>query len=393
MNHRLLAGLGAALLLTSSAAFGADAPPPLKIGIVYSYTGTSPDNGIVMDSALNAYLLQHNGLIAGRKVQLIRRDDTGVAPDVAKRMSQELIVQENVDFLIGATFTPNGIAMENVSTQAKKPFCIINAAGTNILQKAPYTIRLGVTMPQIAVPLARWAAKNGIKTVYTVVADYAPGIDGANAFAQAFTCSGGKMLGEVRVPVETTEFSAYVQRVKDAKPDAVFVFVGAGPSPPAFFKQFREAGLGKLGIKVIASGDALQEDALPSMGDEPNGVISSLNYSAVHDSKLNRAFVTAFHSSDTNAAHLPNFQAVAGYDCLAAIDRAVTKAGSTDPDKIMDAWKGMKFESPRGPIEIDAQTRDIIQNMYMRRTEKRGPIYVDTEFATIPAVKFDAAGL
>jgi branched-chain amino acid transport system substrate-binding protein len=393
MNLRLLAAFATALLLTSSAAFGADAPP-LKIGIVYSYTGTSPDNGIVMDSALNAYLLQHNGLIAGHKVQLIRRDDTGVAPDVAKRMSQELIVQENVDFLIGATFTPNGIAMENVSTQAKKPFCIINAAGTNILLKAPYTIRLGVTMPQIAVPLAHWAAKNGIKSVYTVVADYAPGIDGANSFAQAFTASGGKMLGEVRVPVETTEFSAYVQRVKDAKPDAVFVFVGAGPSPPAFFKQFREAGLGRLGIRVIASGDALQEDALPSMGDEPNGVISSLNYSAVHDSKLNRAFVTAFHASDSNLAHLPNFQAVAGYDCLAAIDRAMTKVnGSTDPDKIMDAWKGMKFESPRGPIEIDAQTRDIVQNMYMRRTEKRGPIYVDSEFATIPAVKFDAAGL
>jgi len=196
------------------------------------------------------------------------------------------------------------------------------------------------------------------------------------------------------VPVETTEFSAYVQRVKDAKPDAVFVFVGAGPSPVAFFKTFRDAGLEKLGVRVLASGDALQEDALPAMGDEPNGVISSLNYSAVHDSKLNRDFVTAFHAADANPAHLPNFQAVAGYDCLAAIDRALTRAGgSTDPDKIMAAWKGMKFESPRGPIEIDAQTHDITQNMYMRRTEKRGPIYVDAEFATVPAVKFDAAGL
>lgn len=394
MIRRLIAALaGAACFLASASAFGADAPP-LKIGIVYSYTGTSPDNGIVMDSALNAYLLQHNGTIAGRKVQLIRRDDTGVAPDVAKRLSQELIVQDNVDFLIGATFTPNGVAMEGVSTQAKKPLCIVNAAGTNILLKAPYTIRLGVTMPQIAVPLALWAVKNGIKSVFTVVADYAPGIDGANAFAQAFTNNGGKMLGEVRVPVETTEFSAYIQRVKDAKPDAVFVFVGAGPSPPAFFKTFHDAGLEKLGIRVLASGDALQEDALPSMGDEPNGVISSLNYSAVHDSKLNRAFVTAFHSSDANPAHLPNFQAVAAYDCLAAIDRALTKVnGSTDPDAILAAWKGMKFESPRGPIEIDALTRDIVQNMYMRRTEKRGPIYVDTEFATIPAVKYDAAGL
>jgi branched-chain amino acid transport system substrate-binding protein len=394
MMRRMLAGCTvAAALFASGTAFAADAPL-LKIGVVYSYTGTSPDNGIVLDAALNAYLLQHKGMIAGRKVQLIHRDDTGVAPDVAKRLSQELIVQDNVDFLIGSAFTPNGVAMEGVSTQAKKPFCIVNAAGTNILLKAPYTIRLGVTMPQIAVPLAQWAAKNGVKTVYTVVADYAPGIDGANSFAQAFTANGGKMLGEVRVPVNNTEFSAYIQRVKDAKPDAVFVFVGAGPSPVAFFKTFRDAGLERMGIRVIASGDALQEDALPAMGDEPNGVISSLNYSAVHDSKLNRAFVSAFHASDKDAAHLPNFTAVAGYDCLAAIDRAIAKAnGSTDPDKIMDAWKGMKFESPRGPIEIDAQTRDIIQNMYMRRTEKRGPIYVDSEFATIPAVKFDAAGL
>ena len=379
-------------VLAGGTASAADLPP-LKIGVVYSYTGTSPDNGIVMDAALNAYLLQHNGTIAGRKVQLIRRDDTGVAPDVARRLAQELIVQENVDFLLGSAFTPNGVAMETVSTQSKKPFCIVNAAATDILLKAPYTIRLGVTMPQIAVPLGRWAAKNGIKTVFTVVADYAPGIDGANAFARAFTSSGGKMLGEVRVPVNNTEFSAYIQRVKDAKPDAVFVFVGAGPSPVAFFKTFRDAGLERLGIRVLASGDALQEDALPAMGDEPNGVISSLNYSAVHDSKLNRDFIKAFHASDANPAHLPNFTAVAAYDCLAAIDRAVTRAGSTDPDKIMDAWKGLKFESPRGPVEIDAQTRDIIQNMYMRRTEKHGPIYVDAEFATIPAVTFDAEGL
>lgn len=397
MIHRMLTGAAAAaaaLLLASGSAFAADVPQPVKIGVIFSYTGTSPENGIVMDASMNAYLAQHHGMIAGRKVQIIRRDDTGVKPDVARREAQELVVQDNVDFLVGSTFTPTAIAIESVSTQAKKPFCIVNAAGTNIVEKAPYTIRLGVTMPQIAVPLAKWAAKNGIKTVYTIVTDYAPGIDGANSFARGFTANGGKILGEVRVPVGTTEFSAYIQRVKDAKPDAVFVFVGAGASPIAFFKAFHDAGLEKIGIRVLASGDALQEDDLPAMGDEPNGVISSLDYSAVHDSKLNRDFVSSFHRIDPNPAHLPNFEGVAGYDCLAAIDHAMTSLkGSTDPDKILAAWKGLKFESPRGPVEIDAQTRDITQNMYMRRTEKRGPIYVDTEFATIPAVKFDAAGL
>jgi branched-chain amino acid transport system substrate-binding protein len=281
-----------------------------------------------------------------------------------------------------------------VSTQAKKPFCVVNAAGTNAILKAPYTIRLGVTSAQMVVPLGKWSAKNGIKTVYAVVSDYGPAIDGAAAFEKAFTGGGGKIAGEVRVPVGTTDFSAYIQRVKDAKPDAVFVLVGSGAGPVAFFKTARDAELSRDGTRVIASGDALQEDDLPSMGDEPAGIVSSLNYSAVHDSAFNREFLAAFRAADSDPKHLPNFQAVAGYDCLAAIDKAMTSLrGSTDPDAIMAAWKGMKFESPRGPIEIDPQTRDITQNIYMRRTEKRGPIYVDAEFATTPGVTFDGGGL
>jgi len=393
LKRILAVALASACAALAAGAAAADAPP-LKIGVVFSYTGTAPDNGLVLDSAMKAYLLQHKGMIGGRKVVILRRDDTGVAPDTAKRLAQELIVQDNVDFLVGSTFTPNAVAIATVSTQAKKPFCIVNAASTNVIGNAPYTIRLGVTSAQMVVPLGKWAAKNGIKAVYTVVADYGPAIDGANAFDQAFTSAGGKIVGEERVPSGTTEFGPYIQRVKDAKPDAVFVLVGAGAAPIAFFKTARDAGLSRAGMRVIAAGDALQEDALPSMGDEPAGVVSSLNYSAVHDSKFNRDFIAAFHASDNDPKHLPNFQAVAGYDCLAAIDKAMTSLkGSTDPDAIVAAWRGMKFESPRGPIEIDAHTRDITQNIYMRRTEKRGPIYVDAEFATIPGVRFDGAGL
>ncbi|HEY5348626.1 MAG TPA: ABC transporter substrate-binding protein [Candidatus Lustribacter sp.] len=375
------------------AAAGASADsPPLKIGVVYSYTGSNADAGPVLDAAVSAWLAQHKGTIAGRKVELIKRDDTGVAPDVARRLATELVVQDHVDFLMGSIYTPDAIAMATASTQSKTPYCIVNAAGQGILAKAPYATRLGVTMAQIADPLAKWAVKSGVKTVYNVLANYQPGLDGGKAFSDTFTAAGGKIVGQVLVPVNNTEFSAYIQRVKDAKPDAVFVFVGAGTPAVAFFKAFRQAGLDKLGIRILASGDALEEDALPQMGDEPNGVISSLNYSAVHDSKVNRDFVAAFHAADSSKTLEPNFFAVAAYDCMSAIEHAVVaQKGSVDPDKTMAIWSGLKLNSPRGPIEIDPQTHDITQNMYMRKVTKQGAKYQDVEFSTIPMVKADGS--
>jgi branched-chain amino acid transport system substrate-binding protein len=384
----LVLALAGLFVLTAGGA-GAQSTP-LRIGMVYSYTGSSADAGPVVDAAMNAWLAQHKGLIGGRKVEIIKRDDTGVAPDVAKRLATELVVQNKVDFLVGAIYTPNAIAMSGVAAQSKTPYCMINAAGEGILAKAPYSTRMGVTMPQITVPLAKWALKNGVKTVYNVLADYKPGLDGGKAFADTFVAGGGKMVGEVRVPVNNTEFSAYLQRVKDAKPDAVFVFVGAGTPAVAFFKTFHQAGLDKMGIRILASGDALEEDALPQMGDEPAGVINSLNYSEVHPSRLNREFVKAFHAADGSKKLEPNFFAVAAYDCMSAIDKAVVaQKGSLEPEKTMAIWSGMKLESPRGPIEIDAATRDITQNMYMRKVEKVGGKYEDVEFATTPMVKAD----
>jgi branched-chain amino acid transport system substrate-binding protein len=378
-----------AAMFTLAAAGAADLPP-IKIGIVYSYTGSSADAGPVLDAAVAAWLAQHHGMMSGRKVELIKRDDTGPAPDVARRLSTELVVQDHVDFLMGSTYTPNAVAMATASTQSKTPYCMVNAAGSGLLAKAPYATRLGVTMAQITVPLANWAWKNGVKTAYNVLANYQPGIDGGKAFSDTFTAAGGKMVGEVLVPINNTEFSAYIQRVKDAKPDAVFVFVGAGTPAVAFFKAFHQAGLDKMGIRILASGDALEEDALPQMGDEPNGVISSLNYAAVHDSKLNRDFVNAFHAADPTKTLEPDFFAVAGYDCMTAFDRAVAaQKGTLDPDKTMAIWSGMKWESPRGPIQIDPQTHDITQDMYMRKVTKQGPKYQDVEFATTPMVKAD----
>jgi branched-chain amino acid transport system substrate-binding protein len=373
------------------AAAGATADsPPLKIGMVYSYTGSAASAGPIVDAAMNAWLAQHNGMMAGRKVEIIRRDDTGPAPDVARRLATELVVQDHVDFLMGSTYTPNGVAIASASTQSKTPYCMVNAAGQGLLAKAPYSTRLGVTMAQIADPLAKWAAKSGVKTVYNVLANYQPGIDGGKAFSDTFTAAGGKMIGEVLVPINNTEFSAYIQRVKDAKPDAVFVFVGAGVPAVAFFKAFHQAGLDKMGTRILASGDALEEDSLPQMGDEPDGVINSLNYSEVHPSRLNRDFVAAFHAADATKTLEPDFFAIAAYDCMTAIDKAVTgQKGTLDPDKTMAIWSGLKWESPRGPIEIDAQTHDITQNMYMRKVTKEGTKYQNVEFSTLPLVKAD----
>jgi branched-chain amino acid transport system substrate-binding protein len=350
MTHvrKIIVAAFAAMFALATA--GAADLPPIKIGVVYSYTGSTADAGPVLDAAVGAWLAQHHGMMSGRKVELIKRDDTGPAPDVARRLSTELVVQDHVDFLMGSTYTPNAVAMATASTQSKTPYCMVNAAGSGLLAKAPYATRLGVTMAQITVPLANWAWKNGVKTVYNVLANYQPGIDGGKAFSDTFTAAGGKMVGEVLVPINNTEFSAYIQRVKDAKPDAVFVFVGAGTPAVAFFKAFHQAGLDKMGIRILASGDALEEDALPEMGDEPNGVISSLNYSAVHDSKFNRDFVNAFHAADPTKTLEPDFFAVAAYDCMTAFDRAVAaQKGTLDPDKTMAIWSGMKWESPRGP--------------------------------------------
>jgi branched-chain amino acid transport system substrate-binding protein len=391
MLRKIVVSLCTASLALVATGAGAD-NTPIKIGIVYSYTGSSPDAGPILDTSVAAWLAQHKNMMGGRPVQILKRDDTGVAPDVAKRLATELVLQNKVDFLMGAIYTPNAVAMSAVAAQSKTPYCIVNAAGSKIMANAPYTARLGVTMPQITVPLAKWAAKNGIKTVYNVLANYQPGIDGGKAFSDTFTAAGGKMVGEVLVPVNNTEYSAYIQRVKDAKPDAVFVFVGAGEPAVAFFKAFHQAGLDKMGIRILASGDALEEDALPQMGDEPNGVISTLNYSSVHDSPENREFVKAFKAADAGKNLQPNFMAVAAYDCMSAMDKVVVaQKGTLDPDKTMALWAGLKLESPRGPIQLDPTTRDITQNMYMRKTEKASGKYVDSEFATTPTVKADGS--
>jgi branched-chain amino acid transport system substrate-binding protein len=373
-------------LVASGAGAGAADEPPVKVGIIFSYTGATASAGRTFDAAVNLWMKQHGDTVAGRKIVLIRRDDTGIAPDTAKRLAQELIVQDQVDLLAGLAFTPNAIAVATVSTQARKPLFIVNSATSNIIAKAPYAVRFGFTTAQTTTPFAQWAAKSGAKTGYALYQDYGPGIDAGAAFSQSFTAAGGKMLGEVRVPLNNADFTAYVQRVKDAHPDVLYVFLNAGGAAQALLRACKDAGFEKAGIKVLAAGDLVAENNLPGVGDVADGLITSLDYSATHDSRLNREFVRGFQSLEPTL--LPDFNAVAAYDVMNAIYRVVAaQKGAIDPDKTMEIVRGMKFESPRGPIAIDPETRDIVQNVYIRKTQHQNGKLVSIEFATIPMVK------
>ena len=352
--------------------------PPLKIGIVYSYSGGGATLGKTLDGAIDTWIALHGDTVAGRKVVFIRRDDTGIAPDVARRQAQELVVQEHVDILMGSALTPNAIAVAAVSTQAKVPFFIVNSATSNIIAK----------QAQATIPIAQWALRSGIKTAYVVFQDYGPGIDAGLTFEKTFTAGGGVILGESRVPVANQEYAAYIQRAKDTKPQALYVFLNNGGGSVAFLHGCKAAGYGRAGIKILAAGALVDEDYLPIIGDAADGLITSLNYSTDHDSALNRQFVKTFAKVTGNGPIVPDFGSVAAFDVMAAIYKVVgAQNGTVDPDKTMELVKGLKFESPRGPIAIDPATRDLIQNIYIRRTIKRHGSYVNVEFETVPMVR------
>jgi branched-chain amino acid transport system substrate-binding protein len=324
---------------------------------------------------------------AGRKVQLIIRDTGGPNPEVAKRLAQELIAQNKVDFLAGFGYTPEALAVAPVATEAKKPMIVMNAATSVITTRSPYIARFSMTLPQVSVPMATWAWKSGIKKVYTLVTDFGPGIDSETSFKNAFTALGGQIVDSVRTPLRNPEYAPYVQRAKDAKPDAIFLFVPAGQDSIAFMKAFDERGLAQAGIKLIATGDLTDDYVLNSLGDPVIGIVTTHHYSAAHDSPENKAFVKAFGEVAKDLGR-PNFMGVGGYDGMAAIAEVVKKLGDNiDGDKAMELLKNMKLASPRGPIAIDPATRDIVQTVYVRRVEKKGSELWNVEFDKFENVK------
>jgi len=378
-----LAAVLASVLLHSAAVAQ---QPPLRIGLVYSFSGPFALAGAQVDAAINLFMKRHGDVVAGRKVEIIRRDTTGPAPDVARRLAGELVTREKVDILTGIDFTPNAVAIAAVSTEAKIPVFSMNAGSSVFLPKAPYGARFSFSVPQQAVPLASWAAGNGIKSVYSLVADYSPGLDGEKAFQGEFKRAGGQIVGSVRVPLNNPDFGSYLQRIKEARPDAVFVFLpsGGGDLPVLFLKAFNEAGLAASGIKIIGTGET-DEVSIDALGDAALGMVTASHYSAAHDSELNKAFVRDFEAS-TGGKQRVSFAAVAAYDTMAAIYKLVeAQNGRLDPEKTVQLLKGFKLDSPRGPIEIDA-SKHIVQTIYIRRVERRNGRLENIEFSSIPNV-------
>lgn len=379
----MLAGAGLAALAGTAGAQDA----PLRIGLIATYSGPYAAYGRQFDAGVALYLKANGGRIGGRKVEIVKKDTGGANPDAAKRIAQELVVRDKVDFLTGLDFSPNAFAVAPVATQAKVPVIVMNASASQITTASPYIARVAFTVEQVADPMARWMLRNGIKDAYTVVADYAPGADAETAFRKAFTAGGGKISGQVRTPMNNPDYSAYVQRIKDAKPQAVFFFFPSGVMPRAFLKTWKERGLEQAGIKLFATGEATDDSFLEATGDVALGLVTSHHYSYAHPSAKNQAFVKAF-AAEYGTKLRPNYFAVAAYDAMAAMDMALAKTkGDPAGDRIMEALKGLQFESPRGPVEIDPLTRDIVQTVYIRKAERVKGELVNVEFDKFERVK------
>jgi branched-chain amino acid transport system substrate-binding protein len=367
--------------LAAGLATPALAQETVKIGLIVPLTGGQASTGKQIDNAIKLYMQQNGATVAGKKIEVIVKDD-GAVPDNSKRLAQELIVNDKVQFLAGFGVTPAALAVAPLATQAKVPQ-VVMAAGTSIItERSPYIVRTSFTLAQSSEIIADWAAKNGIKKVAALVSDYAPGADALNFFKPKFTAGGGEVVEEVKVPLVNPDFAPFLQRMKDAKPDAMFVFVPAGQGGN-FMKQYTERGLS--GIKVIGPGDVMDDDLLNGMGDAALGAVTAHLYSAAHPSQKNKDFVAAYKKAFNQR---PGFMAVGGYDGIHLIYEALKKTGGkTDGDALIDAMKGMKWESPRGPISIDPETRDIIQNIYIREVKKVDGELYNVEFATFEAVK------
>jgi branched-chain amino acid transport system substrate-binding protein len=376
------AALAAALLAASSLGLAQD--NKFRIGLVLPMTGPFASTGKQVEDAARLYMAQNGDTVAGKKIELIVKDDTGT-PDVTKRIAQELVVNDKVNVLAGFGLTPLALATAPIATQSKTPMVVMAAATSSITQASPYIVRTSFTLPQVSVAIADWAPKNGIKKVVTLVTDYGPGIDAEKFFKERFQFNGGQVVESLRVPLRNPDFAPFLQKVRDAKPDAVFTFVPSGAGA-ALMKQFAERGLDKAGIRLIGTGDVTDDDILNSMGDVAVGVVTSHHYSAAHNSPANKKFVEAFLKANNNLR--PNFMAVGGYDGMRLIYEALKKTkGAGGGDALLAAMKGQIWESPRGPMFIDAQTRDVVQNVYIRKVEKKDGQLWNVEFDVIKDVK------
>ena len=374
--------MGLALLFSANSGWAQEA---FKIGLILPMTGQSASTGKQIEAAARLYMAQNGSTVAGRKIELIIKDDGGV-PDATKRMAQELVVNDKVGVLSGFGLTPLALATAPIATQSKTPMVVMAAATSSITEASPFIVRTSFTLPQCAVAMGDWAPKNGLKRVVTLVSDYGPGIDAERYFKERVQLNSAQVIESLRVPLRNPDFAPFLQKVRDLKPDALFVFVPSGAGA-AVMKQFLERGMDKAGIKLIGTGDLTDDDQLNDMGEGTLGVVTAHHYSAAHPSALNKKFVEAFKKANNGLR--PNFMAVGGYDGMRVIYEALknTKGGQGGGEAMLAAMKGQIFESPRGQIYIDAQTRDVVHNIYLRKVEKKDGQLYNVEFDVIKDMK------
>jgi len=387
MKWGRLAPLAAALALFASDALA----DTIKVGLLFTYSGPGASLGDQQEKAVRLYIKQHEkDLPPGTKIELIRRDETGPNPDVTKRLAQELITRERVQVLAGFTYTPNAMAVAPLATEAKVPMIVMNAGTSSIMRQSPYIVRTSFTMWQSGYPLGQWAAKQtGVKTAYTAVADYGPGYDIEASFTKGFTENGGQIVGSVRMPVLAADYTPFLQRVKDAKPDVLIIFVPAGKQATSIMKTYHDLGMAEAGIRLVGPGEVTPDEELANMGDILSGTIVTMHhYSASADRPANKAFIAAWRK-EYGAESTPGFLAVGAWDGMAALFHAIkAQNGKLDPDKTIAVLKGWKTQdSPRGPIMIDPETRDIVQNVYLRRLDRIDGKLANVEVETIPMVR------
>jgi len=376
---------GAAMLAAVVLPAGANAQQTIKIGVIAAFSGQFADTAAQIDNGIKLYMKQKGDSVAGKKIEIIRKDSGGPNPDVAKRLAQELIVRDKVDILAGFTLTPEALGAADIATEGKKMMVVMNAATGIITTKSPYIVRTSLTLGQVSDTLGTWAAtKGGSKKVYTMVSDFGPGLDAERFFQAAFKAAGGEVVGSVRMPIANPDFSAFIQRAKDLNPESIFIFVPGGAQPAAIGKAFAERQIDPKKVKIMSTGEAVDETALKAMGELALGRISAWHYDYNLKGKTNEDFVKAFN---TEFKRNPDFFAVGGYDGMHLIYETLKKtSGKLDGDSLVAAAKGMKWTSPRGPMAID-DNREPVQNIYIRRVEKSDNNFVNVVFDTIKDVK------
>jgi branched-chain amino acid transport system substrate-binding protein len=382
---RVLTAAGA-LLAASLMPVTGYAQGTVKIGVVSAFSGQFADTSTQIDNGIKLYMKQHGDTVAGKKIEIIRKDTGGPNPDVAKRLAQELIVRDKVDIIAGFALTPEALGAADIATEGKKLMVVMNAATGIITSKSPYIVRTSFTIGQVADTFGTWAVKKGgAKKVYTMVSDFGPGLDAEKFFQAAFKAAGGEVVGSVRMPLANPDFSAFIQRAKDLNPESIFVFVPGGAQPAAIGKAFAERQIDPKKVKIMSTGEAVDEQAIKAMGDLSLGRISAWHYDYNLKSKVNQDFVKAFNAEFKRN---PDFFAVGGYDGMHLIYEALKKTkGSTDGDALVAAAKGMKWASPRGPVLIDPETRETVQTIYIRKVEKVGNAIVNVDFDKVENVK------